>query len=110
MTLEKGVTVVDYEKGREYSDQIDKELRDIKQQVLYINCVDVSINTISPRTTPFVSDLNETIEDLRIVLKQMYEQDLQAEKPNLMKKIIYTIDLMFCCKKEVYRFPEREIS
>ena len=100
--------VLDYEQGREYADRISSEIQDIKEQILFVEYVPVSISDIAPGTTPFVADLDETVEDLRKVLNYLYENN--SEKDSLMRQIIDVIQIIFDCKKEVYKFPETDLE
>lgn len=100
--------VLDYEQGREYADRISEEIRDIKEQILFVEYVPASISDIAPGTTPFVADLDETVEDLKKVLNYLYEND--CKKEGLMRQIINTIQIIYDCKKEVYKFPETDLE
>ena len=100
--------VVDYEQGREYANQISSEIKDIKEQILFVEYVPVSVNRIAPGTTPFVTDLNNCVEDLREVLQYLYANE--SEKESLMKQIIDTIQIIYNCKKDVYKFPQTDLE
>lgn len=96
--------VVDYDKGREYANKISEEIRDIKEKILFVEYVPASISDIAPRTTPFVADLDDCVDDLRQVMDYLYANN--CKKDDLLRQIINTIQLIFDCKEEVYKFPE----
>ena len=100
--------VLDYEQGREYADRISSEIQDIKEQILFVEYVPVSVSNVAPKTTPFVADLTETTEDLRKVMNYLYEKD--SDKDSLMRQIIDTIQIIYDCKKEVYKFPDMDLE
>lgn len=95
------VVVQDYETGREYANELSTEVKNIKEEVIMLRKVPVSANKIAPKTTPKLSELEDTEGDLNEIMEHLYEH--YPEKERLMRQIIDAQQQIIDAKIDVYK-------